>query len=346
MKTGTILDTDMTTLWRMLRQGLQWWLDELEAMIPGAGPRSDRPISGTVVSYGSDGRFRLDGEILPLADDPGQKLLPATIVISDQLCLIRKTALPAMRLPDLRKLVMLDLDRLMPFPADSAYADACPTGHGSGNGQVEVEIAALPKAQLHSICAAATAAGLTPRAIGLTDEDGRQLRFDFLPGLVADGSVAQPRTGRAFWWWLVALLFLVNIVVMVVRDVHKTSQLAALVESQQPAAAAVRRLSQSLSTDERVRAELLARRKSDDALAALAFVTRAVPSGAWIQRYSWNGSTLRLAGYKRDNVDVVAALRKSGAFAAVRASASDVAAESLTGQPFDVTAEWQRGARR
>lgn len=345
MKTGTILDTDMTTLWRMLRQGLQWWLDELEAMLPGTGRRNDRPISGTVVSYGSDGRLWLDGEPLPSAVVEGQRLRPATILIPEQMCLIRATSLPTMRLPDLRKLVALDLDRLMPFPADSAYADVCPTGQASGNGPMDVDIAALPKVQLRAVCEAATTAGLSPRAIGLASEDGRQLRFDFLPGLVADGSIAQPRTGRAFWWWLVAALFLLNVVVLIVRDVHKSDQLAALVESQQPAAAAVRRLSQKISAEERVRAELLARRKNDDALAALAFVTRTLPSGAWIQRYSWNGSTLRLAGYKRDNVDVVAALRKSGAFSAVRASASDVAAESLTGQPFDVTAEWQRGRR-
>lgn len=341
MKTGTLLDTDMTTLARLIGDGARWWVDELSAMMPGLAARKRRPISGLIASYGSDGAIRLDGEPVALgAADAGERPRAATLLIPAQMALRRTVALPPMRQADLRKLVRLDLDRLMPFDADAAYSDVVAI-----EGSAEAEIAAIPKAQLQAVHAAAVAAGLAPTAIGMADDDGSR-RFDFLPGLAEDGLIEAPRSGATFWWSLVALLFLINVGAMIFRDTQRVSQLAAQVESQQPTADAARRLARRIADEEGLRAELLARRERDNALGALAFVTRAVPAGVWIQRYSWNGQTLRLSGYKQDNVDVVAALRRSGRFASVRASTSDVAAESATGQPFDVTAEWGKGAAR
>jgi len=344
MKTGTLLDADMTTLAQVLKDGTRWWVDELNAMLPSWARRERKAISGLVAHYGADGNLRVDGDTTPLGPvDMGQAPRPATILIPEKLCLVRQVALPTMRRGDMRKLVMLDLDRLMPFALDSAYADVAPTGAVSADGKADATIAALPKAQVKAVYAAAIDAGLAPRAIGIADSDDASLRLDFFPGLVEDGLATQTRSGVAFWWWLLAALFALNLGALIYRDVQSVSQLAALVESQQPTANAARRLALRIADEEGLRGELLARRERDNALAALAFVTRSVPSGVWIQRYSWNGETLRLSGYKQGNVDVVAALRKSGGFASVRASTSDVAAESATGQPFDVTAEWGRG---
>jgi hypothetical protein len=347
MKTGTLLDADMTTLAQAFKDGARWWIDELNAMLPGWAQRERKAITGLVAHYGADGTLRVEGDSAPLGPvNEGQAPRAATILIPEKLCLIRQVALPTMRRGDMRKLVMLDLDRLMPFAIDSAYADVAPTGTVSADGKAEAALAALPKAQVKAAYAAAIDAGLAPRAIGIADSDDASLRFDFLPGLVEDGLATQTRSGSAFWWWLLAALFALNLGALIYRDVQSVSQLAALVESQQPTANAARRLALRIANEEGLRGELLARRERDNALAALAFVTRSVPSGVWIQRYSWNGETLRLSGYKQGNVDVVAALRKSGGFASVRASTSDVAAESATGQPFDVTAEWGRGGAK
>jgi hypothetical protein len=344
MKTGTLLDADMTTLAQGFKDGARWWVDELNAMLPCWAQRERKAISGLVAHYGADGNLRVEGDTSPLGPvNEGQAPRAATILIPETLCLIRQVALPTMRRGDMRKLVMLDLDRLMPFAIDSAYADVAPTGTVSADGKTDAAIAALPKAQVKAVYAAAIDASLAPRAIGIADSDDASLRFDFFPGLVEDGLATPTRSGAAFWWWLLAALFALNLGALIYRDVQSVSQLAALVDSQQPTANAARRLALRIANEEGLRGELLARRERDNALAALAFVTRSVPSGVWIQRYSWNGETLRLSGYKQGNVDVVAALRKSGGFASVRASTSDVAAESATGQPFDVTAEWGRG---
>ena len=347
MKTGTLLDSDMTTVVRQFKAASRWWVDELSAMMPAWARPGSKAISGLIASYGADGCIRLDGDATPLGyANPTSGLRPATILIPETLCLIRTVALPVMRRADLRKLVSLDLDRLMPFAADTAYADVTPTNTQVIAGKADAVIAALPKAQVSAIHAAAIAAGLQPRAIGIASDDGDTLRFDFLPGLVDDGAAIKSGTGAAFWWGLLALLFVLNIGVLIFRDSQRVSQLAALVETQQPTANAARRIAKRIADENGLRTELLMRRERDNALNALAFVTRATPSGIWIQRYSWNGETLRLAGYKQGNSDVVAALRKSGGFASVRASTSDVAAESTTGQPFDVTAEWQVGGKQ
>jgi hypothetical protein len=347
MKTGTILDSDMTTLIRLLKEGARWWVDELSAMLPGWAQPQRKAISGLIATYGVDGQLRLEGDSVPLsAIDSGKVSRPATILIPESLCLMRNVALPAMRRADMCKLVMLDLDRLMPFALDTAYADALPTGSLTADGKADVAIAALPKAQVNTIYTAAIDAGLTPSAIGIADKNDGKLRFDFLSGLKEDGFVAQTASGASSWWWLVAALFALNVGALIFRDVERVSQLSALVESQQPTANAARKLAQRIAGEETLRTELLKRRERENALAALAFITRTVPSGVWIQRYSWNGETLRLSGYKQGNIDVVAALRNSGRFASVRASASDIAAESTNGQPFDVTAEWRGVAKR
>jgi hypothetical protein len=345
MKTGTILDSDMSTLGLRLRDAVNWWWDELSAMMPSRSQRRAKSISGFVATYSASGEFRLAGEHASLETvGDGASLRPVTILIPDSLCLVRTVVLPAMRPSDLRKLVMLDLDRLMPFPTDGAYADVLARGEAT-DGSVDAEIAALPKATLHTIYNGARAHGLAPRAIGVVDNENA-LRFDFMPALASDGIGAAPQSGLRFWWGLVALLFVLNIGILIFRDMQSVSRVAALVETQAPAASAARRIALRIAREDGVRSELIARRNDNDALAALALATKVMPAGAWVQRYSWNGNLLRLAGYKQANVDVAAALRKSGVFNAVRASTSDVAAESATGQPFDVSAEFKPEAVR
>ena len=338
MKTGTFLDLDMASIGGLLRGGVRWWLDELAALVPARWQRRERPMQGLIVHADSDGGLIADGEPL-YADANGSRA--ATVLLPEKQVLVRDVVLPALRAADLQKLVALDLDRLMPFPAGSAYCDVSsaitPT---SVECTTEARIAALPKAQLLSWYQTALDHGLAPRAIGIASNDGKTIEFDFLPALIADGEAVK-NSGAQPWWILVGLLFVANIGLMVWKDVQSVSRVQELVDTQQPLVAASRKLSLRLTGEDKVRGELIETRRSDNALAALAFVTRSMPAGAWVQRYSWNGEVLRISGYKQDKVDVLNALRKTGAFASVRASTSDVAAESATGQPFDITAEWK-----
>jgi hypothetical protein len=337
MKTGTFLDMDMAQLRGSLGGLYRWWVDELAAMVPPKWRGRDRRrLAGLCAYAGAGGGFSVDGEALALG---AAKVLPATIVLAPNRALFRTVTLPALRRADLRKLVTLDLDRLMPFPPGTAFADVITTGLKREDGRVDARIAAIPQNELVAVYQNALEHGLAPRAIGIADSEGDALEFDFLPALIT-GGYAAPLKGARGWWALVALLFVANIGVMVWKDARRNAELRALVEAQQPLVNAARKIGQRMTGEDQTRAELLQARRNGDALATLALVTRAVPAGAWVQRYSATSEGLRISGYKQPAVDVLGALRKTGAFASVRATTADIAGESATGQPFDITAAW------
>ena len=339
MKTGTFLDLDMASIGELLRDAWRWWIDELSGLVPRRLQAQEPPMQGLIVQTDVEGGLSVDGADLTVGEG---RLQAATILLPETQVLIRNISLPKLRQADLQKLVALDLDRLMPFPAGSAYSDVAVTvTETNADGTLQARIAALPKAQLLGWYQTARDFGLAPRAIGIANENGETMEFDFLPALVADGQAIK-NSGAQHWWILVAALFFANVGLMVWKDVQSVARLQALVDVQQPLVSAARKLSLRLTREDATRSELIETRQQDNALSALAFVTRSMPAGAWVQRYSWNGEVLRISGYKQDKVDVLNALRKTGAFASVRASTSDVAAESATGQPFDVTAEWKR----
>jgi hypothetical protein len=341
MKTGTILDLDMASLGRLLQGSLRWWLDELSGMVPRGWQRAERPMAGLVVDVDAYGGMTSAGA--EISEQPDAQR-PATILLPAASVLIRDVDLPNLRLPDLRKLVALDLDRLMPFAADSAYADIAFAGPDSGaanTGKIAARIAGVSKIALREYYQSAVGYGLAPRAIGLANADGDGVEFDFLPALVADGTAAA-RNGANRWWMLVALLFTANAGFMVWKDVNQVAQIQGYVDAQKPLVAASRKLSVRLTNEDKLRGELIAARQTDNPLTALAMVTRTMPQGAWVQRYSWTGDALQISGYKQDKVDILGAFRKTGAFSSVRASASDVAAATAdSGQPFEITADWK-----
>jgi hypothetical protein len=337
MKTGTFLDMDMASLGQAARGWTHWWLDELSAMIPARWQQRRQPLSGLLVVAEADGQLSADGG--PLDAFAGRPR-PATILFPEERVLIRSLTLPAVRRADLAKLVTLDLDRLMPFPPGTAYASVSSAGAVAHDGKLVTRVAALPKADIAAAHAAAEALGLSPRAMGVVDAAGDGLEFDFLPAFAEEAGLSQG-SGAGRWWLLVALLFAANIGLMIWKDARSVSDLAGLVDAQKPIANAARALGARLSGEDRLRSELIETRRRNNGLAALALASQTVPAGAWVQRYSWNGETLRLSGYKQVGVDVLGAMRKSGAFATVRATTTDVATDGTNGQPFDVSADWR-----
>jgi hypothetical protein len=325
----------MAQLGSTMSEAWHWWVGEITTILPARWRRSSRQrITGRVAFADDKGNIELGGS----KPNP-ERSVPATILLSRHRALIRTVNFPPLRRSELRKLVLLDLDRLMPFAPGTAWADISASDGINQQGHIDSQVAAIPKAELSSVLEAARAAGLAPIAIGIANTDQTYLDFDFLPAMVADG--AAPRSvGAARWWALVAILFAINVGVMVWKDVRRVDDLQALVDGQQPLVTASRKLTIALAGEDKLRAELLVRRRRDNALAALGTVTRILPAGSWVQRYSWTGETLRISGYKQPGVDVLGALRKSGAFEGVQASSSDAAAESGGGQPFEITARW------
>jgi Tfp pilus assembly protein PilN len=143
---------------------------------------------------------------------------------------------------------------------------------------------------------------------------------------------------RRIWWAIVGLMFLLNLMTLIGRDIQALRTVEALVEAHGQTAATARQLRARVVAEDRRRRGLVERRRGQDPLPMLAEATRLLPAEAWVQRLGWDGKRLRLAGYKASGVDVVAALRRSPLLADVRSAATDVPAQGTT-QPFDVSAD-------
>lgn len=328
--TPAILDADMATVGRWLRSGLAWWIEELAALVPG---RLKHALAGKpAIDARFDGQgFRLSrrGVAITRADAGVALVLPA------EAALVRQVELPMLGAGDTRRLLALEAERLLPFAPGTALIDHA-IGAPGGDGRQWVAVAGLPLAAAQSAMAAATAQGLDVRQLRIAD--GAGARFDFLPDWPRTEAAAG-NSPRRFWWGAVAIGLLINLAALVGRDIVSLQQTEALVASHGETAATARQLRARVVTEDAERRALLRRRAAQDPLSVLAAATRALPDSVWVQRLAWDGRTLRLAGYKQGNLDIVAALRAEPMFAAVRGTSTDVPAQSGARQPFEISAE-------
>lgn len=340
MSGNSVLNADMATVASWLRQAVRWWLDTVAGMLP-ASLRGDGRSSGPLARFDGDAVTMIRGKA-GTADRPW----PADIALPAERCLIRERTLPVMSQRDLDGFVAIEQERLFPF-ADGSLLFASRIAHRAADqGGMTVELAAVPRDLAVAAANAARAAGVMPRRIGIAPADpGGALRFDVAPALRSEGLLPPPSNARAIWWSIVAALILLNIGIAIGRDRQSVDQLREVVAGQQPAISVYRAIAGRSARLERVAATTVARRQQQDALGDLATASAALPDGAWVQRYEWDGRTLRLSGYVRPPLDVVAALGSAPRFSNVRAGNGDVQAELPVGEPFDIIADLGRSAR-
>lgn len=319
---ASILDTDMKTLVGWVKSGFAWWTGELAAMLPPAlrgGPRQ----LGDHIAYAASGNWQIVG-----------RGTPGLVLIDPKMCLLRETAFPALGDTDLAQLVKLEADRLFPLPQSQIALGLArdPSERGV------VKVAALPLDRAAEVLAELRAAGYQPQRVALAD--GASLGIDFSPALALAGLLSPLRNVRARWWALVAALMVLNVGLLVWRDMQEVSQLEAMVADQAPAVQATRQIVGRIAGQQRRALELAALRRRHDPLAVLASVSSAMPQAAWVQRYVWQDEDLRLSGYRRQDADVAGALRSSGRFRDVRSASEETAAQVPSGLPFDVTSKF------
>lgn len=339
IRTGTILDMDMTSLAGALREGWDWWTGELAAMVPAGLQGSGRAVTGPRAVFDAAGDLWLDGAALDhVADGERRRLLP--VILPPAAAIATRTMLPRLGPRDLARMVALELDRLLPFPPGTAIAAARALAQEAelGHARLPTLVAGMPQTRAAALVEAARARGVEPLALLWQSPEDEALTIDLLPALVASGAITPRRDSRPFWWGLVAALFLANVGVMIWRDVAATNAFAAEVEAQAATGSAARALAGRLAREAALRKTLVAERDANDPLSLLALTTVALPEGAWVQRYVWTGESLRLTGYKAPGSDIQTALRRTGRFASLQTSVSDPTAEGGGGQPFDVSA--------
>ena len=339
IRTGTVLDMDMSSLGTTLREGWDWWTGELAAMVPARLQPQGRKLSGPSAAFDAAGDLWFDGAALePVAEGTRRRLMP--VVLPPAAAIATRTMLPRLAPRDLARMIALESDRLLPFPPGTAIAAARALAHEAelGAARVPTMVAGMPQARAAALVGTARARGIEPLALLWQSPEDEGLTIDLLPALVASGAIMPRRDSRPFWWGLVAALFLANTGLMIWRDVAATDAFAAEVEAQAATGSAARALAGRLAREAALRKSLIAEREAHDPLSLLALTAVALPEGAWVQRYSSSAESLRITGYKAPGSDIQTALRATGRFASLQTSVSDPTAEGGGGQPFDVSA--------
>ena len=329
MNLTELLNSDMNTLSRAAQQGLEWWLRELRGMVPAG-------LGGTGRRLAAFHRLGPADEII--AASPGPRSVD-TLVIPAEICLVRHLTLPAMREADLRALVELDADRILPVAASALVIGVRPGGPSAKHAeQIDVTVGALPLVRAERIAGNITVAEIAPRYIGPLDESGEQLAFDLAPAMRAAGLLPQRPAVAQFWWIVVGAFVAVNLIFAVVRDQQKVNEAQTMVDAQAPALGAVRRIEVVIGRNAALINTLRTRRERQQPLRALARLGAAIPERSWVQRMEWDGQRLRVSGYAAREVNPIAAIKASGAFTGVRAGRADALTETANGKPFDFSA--------
>ena len=242
MNLSELLNSDMTTLARLARSGFDWWVRELEGLLP----------AGIVRGRSLTAWHRYEHGAVTAASRAGVEAL----VVPGELCLVRTLTLPRLSQTDLAALIALDADRIMPVPAESVVIGIRTMGPadeaGSGADMLRVQVGALPIVRAREIAEAAEAAGVTPAQVGPLDASGERLDFDLAPAMRKAGLLPPRPAVARFWWSVVAVLLLVNIGTAVLRDQQQVERLQGLVDAQTPALTAVRRIEDRVMGNARV----------------------------------------------------------------------------------------------
>jgi hypothetical protein len=333
MSAGGLLNADMATMRAWCGAGLRWWLDEMAGMMPR---RWREARSGRLAWYA----YNPAGgavELLPIANGALPRPdTPAAVVLPPHLTLIRIIDYPAVSERDLASLIDLDRDRIMPQGWDALLA-ARVLARDPASGRMQVEVAGLPLDRARALALALQAAPREPvRVLASVPEAVDLPPLDLLPALRRAGLVGTMERSATPLWLVVGFLFLLNIGLLVWRDSAALDNLSATIDQQQPAVGVAHRIIARMRSEDRIAQQTAASRRDREPMALLARLDQALPAGTWIQRFTWQGDAIQLAGYHPPRSDVSGALRHAG-LAVVRYGDSSEEAPTPLGEAFEVT---------
>ncbi|MEO8926862.1 MAG: PilN domain-containing protein [Caulobacteraceae bacterium] len=337
-----LLNADINSVGGLIRQGFAWWIDELAALLPPAwrGRFSSRPKVLAEPLAAGGWRYWKDGRPITAESVGRAGRAKVGLVLPPGAVLTREVQFPRLPLADVRRMVAMDLDRLSPLRPELVFVDVEVVDRDSAVGKQSVLIGVLPRDEATRHLAAARDEGLSPKALGVAIVEGAaQSRFDFLPA--ARRAAGETGSGGVmrYWWAAVGALLVINLGVLVGRDMIDVGRLRDAVDGQRGAVNAALAVRRRVEGEETQRRDLIARGTRGEPLRMLAALSAAIPAGAWVEHLEWNGQTLRLVGFKSADVDMFAALRGSPAFTNPRAAAIDSPPKPGPGQPFDITVD-------
>lgn len=334
MSNRGILDADLSTLSGWLSGGLRWWMGELADLVPQT-MRDWAAARRKLADYRPD-----TGEILVRFDpDAGypRGTAPVAVILPQGFCLTRTIERPMMNQRDLESMVALECDRILPLARGEAVLGARILTRDDAHRRMTVEVAAIPNRAAQDLAAALGRLPCPCLAVyHQSPEPGRQPPIDFLRALRRTGLVGSNGPTATGLWLAVAVLFAVNLGVLIWRDVASVDALSDIVMQQQPAITTAQRMKARIALFDSQVNRTSAQRRTGEPLAVLSDIATALPPGVWLQRFSWAGDSLRIVGYRPTQADVSAALRRAG-FSVSRYSETATTGASRLGQPFEIT---------
>ena len=303
MSVRDLLDADVSTLSTSASRFWFWWIDQLrEIFRPLMRPRglSRTPL---LAERGSQGAYllRRGDKIIAIHSD-GAASRPVRLLVPDHLQLVRRLNFPGLPDRDVRRLTALDLDRLTPYAStDVVFGVRTNIAAASASHT----FAALPRDEADVLLHDAARAGLNVTSLVAATNDG-------LVDLAAprdDRRRSVDGRPRSSWHWSLFLgLTVTNLLAATWIDMRRTAMVEAQLVAEQPVIERLHALQRKANSLDGLQRERLAARTDHDPLRLIAAVSRALPLGASIIRFSTDGETLRVVGVKPKNLDILASL--------------------------------------
>lgn len=304
------------------RRALGWWAGELHACrddlrraLATRGKRSVTIEVGERYWLLRQGQ-RPIGQVDAQSGEAEQlrRLMPAAsrraiiVEVAAEHALAKAIALPAGAAGRLDRVLGFEIARHFPFAAERVYFRHRITGRDEVSGALTVEIVAVPREFIDSICAALGAAGLRPAAIAVHGADGKPL---FLP---AKASQTRRETASAtrFLGFAAGLAVLLALISWPLAQRAELSAMDREIVALKPRAEAGLEAGEAeRSAGERSAAIMALRAGRPTLVAALDVLSRALPDGAWLLSLSISGRDVVMDGLAPSAASVALALEKS-----------------------------------
>lgn len=297
----------------------RWWTGELAAMLPrGAAP----PVLLADPDAAGGFRFarRHAGAEAAFAGDPAAAGLPLWLRLPETAALTRVVEWPVMPPADLRRALVLDLDRQTPCAAETLWFDMAVAGRDAARRRLSVEFVVAHAAEVKAMRAALQARhGVAPARICIAGTDGAPC-FDLRPA-AAQHTVQRAARGllpnrlRARLLLLCAVLGAVNFGLHREAEQARGEALDAAVLDARRRAQRVEALRSQVTEKRQLRDDLRARRGDVGLLAVLDQLTRLLPDEAWLETVEVRGGNVYVTGHAPVAATLVAQIETSPMFA-------------------------------
>ncbi len=254
-------------------------------------------------------------------------LLPAACVLRKQL------QLPQAAEQDLRGALGFEMDRQTPFRQEQVYYDYRVLSRNRPNNKLEVELIALPRADLDARLNQLGTLKLHPRTVDLRDAHGLPAGYNLLPGELRQTS-ARPsqRAGSALLAALSVILLLASLYAPLLRQELQLRQLAQELNQSRQNLATIAEWQRQRDTL-LLRARFLAEKRSvqPTTISLLHELTLLLQDDSWLERLTRKKGTLQLQGQAQNPSSLIRTIESSRHFSQARFR-SPVTHDDLTGR--------------